>query len=170
MSLCKILYPLLIVLVQSKEEEAGIDQESIREQSGSMVECLTRGREAAGSSLNALCPWARHINPSLALVQPRKTRPCIAERLLMGHKESNQTKNNTIKYHTWPKTPHGNVIKTWTWECDKNTRKHHLQESQEASPCPAGDHKATMNRQDSMINMKQPKTNPDMTEKLLTGM
>ena len=56
MSLCKILYPLLIVLVQSKEEEAGIDQESIREQSGSMVECLTRGREAAGSSLNALCP------------------------------------------------------------------------------------------------------------------
>ena len=36
-------------------------------------------------------PWARHIYPSLVLVQPRKTRPYIAERLLMGRKESNQT-------------------------------------------------------------------------------
>ena len=47
-----------------------------------------------GSSLTgvaALCPWARHINPSFVLVQPRKTRPCITERLLMGRKESNQT-------------------------------------------------------------------------------
>ena len=51
-----------------------------------------------GSSLTgatALCPWARHINPSLVLVQPRKTRPFITERLLMGHKESNQT-NDTL--------------------------------------------------------------------------
>ena len=29
---------------------------------------------------------------SLVLVQPRKTRPCLTERLLMGRKESNQTK------------------------------------------------------------------------------
>ena len=28
----------------------------------------------------------------MVLVQPRKTRPFITERLLMGHKESNQTK------------------------------------------------------------------------------
>ena len=34
----------------------------------------------------------RHIYPSLVLVQPRKTRPCLTERLLMGHKESNLTK------------------------------------------------------------------------------
>ena len=32
----------------------------------------------------------RQINPSLVLIQPRKTHPYIAERLLMGHKESNQ--------------------------------------------------------------------------------
>ena len=32
------------------------------------------------------------INPSLVLVQPRKTRPFITERLLMGRKE--QTKKN----------------------------------------------------------------------------
>ena len=31
------------------------------------------------------------IYPSLVLVQPRKTRPCLNERLLIGRKESNQT-------------------------------------------------------------------------------
>ena len=31
------------------------------------------------------------IYPSLVLVQPRKTRPCLTERLLMGLKESNQS-------------------------------------------------------------------------------
>ena len=65
-----------------------------REHSGSVVECLTRDWGAAGSSLTgvtALCPWAKHINPSLVLVQPRKTRHCLSERLLMGCKESNQT-------------------------------------------------------------------------------
>ena len=58
-------------------------------------------RGAAGSSLTSLRrgPWARHIYPSLVLVQPRKTRPCLTERLLMGRKESNQTKFH-IKYKT----------------------------------------------------------------------
>ena len=32
-----------------------------------------------------------YIYPSLVLIQPRKTRPCLTERLLMGRKESNQT-------------------------------------------------------------------------------
>ena len=36
---------------------------------------------------------SKNINPSLVLVQPRKTRPFISERLLMGRKESNQTNN-----------------------------------------------------------------------------
>ena len=65
------------------------------ESSGSVVEFLTRYRGAVGSSLawvTALCPWARHINPSLVLVQPRKTCPYITERFLMGRKESKQTK------------------------------------------------------------------------------
>ena len=35
-----------------------------------------------------------HIYPSLVLVQPRKTCPCLTDRLLMGRKESNQTKTN----------------------------------------------------------------------------
>ena len=39
---------------------------------------------------------SKNINPSLVLVQPRKTRPFITERLLMGHKESNQTNKHTF--------------------------------------------------------------------------
>ena len=39
---------------------------------------------------------SKNINPSLVLVQPRKTRPFITERLLMGRKESNQTKNKIL--------------------------------------------------------------------------
>ena len=73
-----------------------------------MVECLTRDRGAAGLSLTGvtvLCPLARHINPSLALVQPRKIRPFISERLLMGCKESNlkRTKKLVPFPDTWPR-------------------------------------------------------------------
>ena len=58
-----------------------------REHSGSVVECLTRDRGAAGSSLTGvtvLCPLAGHIYPCLVLVQPRKTRPNISEKLFTG--------------------------------------------------------------------------------------
>ena len=37
---------------------------------------------------------SKNINPSLVLVQPRKTRPFITKILLMGRKDSNQTKTN----------------------------------------------------------------------------
>ena len=75
-------------------------KQKIRERSGSVVECLTRDCVASGSSIagvTVLCPCTRHINPSLVLVQPRKTRPFITERLLMGCKESNQTKKMSKK-------------------------------------------------------------------------
>ena len=44
---------------------------------------------------------SKNINPSLVLVQPRKTRPFITERLLMGRKESNQTNKTktTLRVH-----------------------------------------------------------------------
>ena len=38
---------------------------------------------------------SKNIDPSLVLVQPRKTYPFITESLLMGHKESNQTNNSS---------------------------------------------------------------------------
>ena len=66
------------------------------ERSGSVVECLTQDGGTADSSLTgvtALCPWARHINPSLV----RNTCPYITERLLMGRKESNQTNKTTFQ-------------------------------------------------------------------------
>ena len=59
-----------------------------------MVECLTRDRRAAGSSLTGVTAlWSLNKThyPSLVLVQPRKTRPYITERLLIGRKETNQT-------------------------------------------------------------------------------
>ena len=59
------------------------------ERSGSVVECLTRDRRPAGSSLTGITVLR---SLSLELVQPRKTCPCLTERLLMGRKESKQTK------------------------------------------------------------------------------
>ena len=44
-------------------------------------------------------PWARHINPSLVLVQPRKTHPYLTERLLIWSKESNQTNKTCSMSH-----------------------------------------------------------------------
>ena len=61
--------------------------------SGRVLDSRPRGR---GFKPHRRCgPWARHIYPSLVLVQPRKTRPCLTERFLMGHKESNQTNKTT---------------------------------------------------------------------------
>ena len=69
------------------------------ERSGSVVECLTRDRDARGFDphrCHCVVSLSKNINPSLVLVQPRKTRPFITERLLMGRKKSNQT-NKTNK-------------------------------------------------------------------------
>ena len=76
---------------------------SKRERSGSVVERLTQDRRAGGLSLTAVTAlWSlskTHLSnyPSLVLVQPRKTRPYITERLLMGRKESNQTNKHMSK-------------------------------------------------------------------------
>ena len=78
------------IFIEQSESKHG------RECSGSEVEYLTRDRGAADSILTgvtALCPWARHINPSLVLVQTRKTRPYITKRLLKKERiKSNQSK------------------------------------------------------------------------------
>ena len=55
----------------------------------------TEGPRVRASPASLHCGlWARHIYPSSVLVQHRKTRACLTERLLMGRKESNQTKSN----------------------------------------------------------------------------
>ena len=60
--------------------------------SGRVLDSRPRVR-ASPASLR--CVLKKNINPSLVLVQPRKTRPFIIERLLVGCKESNQTKTTT---------------------------------------------------------------------------
>ena len=60
-----------------------------------------------------------------------------------------QRKNAKIR-NRYNQIPH--LTQETIWESDKNTRKHHIQESQEVRPFPAGDHKAAMNRQDSMTD------------------
>ena len=47
----------------------------------------TDGPRVQASPASLRCgPSAKHIYPSLVLVQPRKTLPCFTERLLMGRK------------------------------------------------------------------------------------
>ena len=67
-----------------------------------MVESLTRdrgGRRFEPHPRHCVVSLSKNINPSLVLVQPRKTRPFITERLLMGRKESNQTNKQSSKEH-----------------------------------------------------------------------
>ena len=47
-----------------------------------MAQWLTEDRGVAGLNPTILCFSARHINPRLVVVQPRKTRPNITEKLL----------------------------------------------------------------------------------------
>ena len=74
------------------------------EGSGSVVECLARGSSLTG--VTALCPCARHINPSLVLVQRRKTSSDVTERLLTGTLRiisNKQTNKNNEKLHSMQK-------------------------------------------------------------------
>ena len=50
-----------------------------------------RGREFEPHQRHCVVSLSKNINPSLVLDQPRKTRPFLMERLLMGRKDSNQT-------------------------------------------------------------------------------
>ena len=60
--------------------------------SGRVLDLRPRGRGFEPHRRHCVVSLSKNINPSLVLVQPRKTRPFITERLLMRHKESNQTK------------------------------------------------------------------------------
>ena len=59
--------------------------------SGRVLDLRPRGRRIEPHGCNCVVSMSKNINPSLVLVQHRKTHPFITERLLMGGKESNQT-------------------------------------------------------------------------------
>ena len=60
--------------------------------SGRVLDSRPKGRGFEPHRRHCVVSLSKNIYPSLVLVQPRKTRPFITERLLMGRKESNQTK------------------------------------------------------------------------------
>ena len=61
-----------------------------RERSGRVLDSRPKGRGFEPHRRHCVVSLSKNINPSLVLVQPRKTRPFITERLLMGRKESNK--------------------------------------------------------------------------------
>ena len=83
--------------------------------SGRVLDSRPRVR-ALQSSLRC-GPWAWHIYPSLLLV-PTKTSPCLTERLLMGHEESNQTNKwfgSSSEPTFWIKTVCKGYLVQWLW-------------------------------------------------------
>ena len=64
--------------------------------SGRVLDSRLRGLGFEPHQCHCVVSLSKNINPSLVLVQPRKTRPYITERLLMGRKESNQTKKSSV--------------------------------------------------------------------------
>ena len=59
--------------------------------SGRVLDSRPKGHGFEPHRRHCVVSLSKNINPSLVLVQPRKTRPFITERLLMGRKELNQT-------------------------------------------------------------------------------
>ena len=64
--------------------------------SGRVLDSRPRGHGFQPHWHHCVVSLSKNINPSLVLVQPRKTCPFITERLLMGRKESNQTKQKEL--------------------------------------------------------------------------
>ena len=64
--------------------------------SGRVLDSRSSGRGFEPYRRHCVVSLSKNINPSLVLVQPRKTRPFITEILLMGYKESNRTNKTRI--------------------------------------------------------------------------
>ena len=71
---------------------------------GRVLDLRLRSRRFEPHRLHCVVSLSKNINPSLVLVQPGKTRPYITERLLMGRKESNQTKQINTSFTVYLKT------------------------------------------------------------------
>ena len=59
--------------------------------SGRVFDSRPKGRGFEPHRRHCVVSMSKNINPSLVLVQPRKIRHFITERMLMGRKESKQT-------------------------------------------------------------------------------
>ena len=63
--------------------------------SGKALDSKPRGRGFEPHRRHCVVSLSKNINPSLVLVQPRKTCPFITEKLLMGRKEQNKHRDIT---------------------------------------------------------------------------
>ena len=63
--------------------------------SGRVLDSRPKGSGFEPHWRHCVVSLSKNINSSLVLVQPRRTRPFITERLLMGRKESNETNKQT---------------------------------------------------------------------------
>ena len=86
---------------QAKNSQLSKSFHLMWEHSGSVIECLTGGGRFEPHRRHYVVSLSKNIlNPSLVLVQPRKTCSFITERLLMGLKESSETnKQSTVYSH-----------------------------------------------------------------------
>ena len=82
--------------------------------SGRVLDSGPEGRGFEPHRHHYVVSLSKNINPSLVLVQPRKTCPFISERLLMGCKESNQTNKRATLWETSPSltVPMFNILST----------------------------------------------------------
>ena len=91
--------------------------------SGRVLDSRLRGRGFEPHRHHCVVSLCNDINPSLGLAQPRKTRPFITERFLMGRKESNQTnkQKSSFKYSvqndSLTKSPSVSTIAQLSWMC-----------------------------------------------------
>ena len=69
--------------------------------SGRVIDSRLRGRGCKPHRRHCVVSLSKNINPSLVLVQPKKTSPFITERLLMGGKESYQTEGSILLIETY---------------------------------------------------------------------
>ena len=69
--------------------------------SGRVLDARPKGRGFEPHRRHCVMSMSKNIDPSLVLVQPRKTRPFITERLLMGRKESNKKKLKKKLIESW---------------------------------------------------------------------
>ena len=91
--------------VSEYEQEIPQSQMGAQWLSGRVLDLRSKGRGLEPFRRHCVVSLSKNINPSLVLVQPRKTSPFITERLLMGRKESNQANKPQSQTSDQPTAP-----------------------------------------------------------------
>ena len=81
-----------------KVSKVKVDLQGAQWPSGRVLDSRLRGCGFEPHRHHCVVSLSKNIDPSLVLVQPRKTGPFITERLLMGCKESNQTNKSRLSF------------------------------------------------------------------------